>query len=75
MDSSSSTFPISLYGLFPNSINLELLILQTVGRTPWTGVQLVSRPLSTQDNTNTEETETDIHVSSGIRTHDPSAID
>jgi hypothetical protein len=32
----------------------------------------VTRPLPTQDNTNTEETRTDIHASSRIRTHDPS---
>jgi hypothetical protein len=32
----------------------------------------VTRPLPTQDNTNTEEKRTDIHASSGIRTHDPS---
>jgi hypothetical protein len=32
----------------------------------------VARPLPTQDNTNTEETRTDIHASTGIRTHDHS---
>jgi hypothetical protein len=32
----------------------------------------VARPLPTQDNTNTEEKRTDIHASSGIRTHDSS---
>jgi hypothetical protein len=32
----------------------------------------VARLLPTQDNTNTEETQTDMHTSSGIRTHDPS---
>jgi hypothetical protein len=32
----------------------------------------VARPLPTQDNTNTEETRTNIHASSEIRTHDPS---
>jgi hypothetical protein len=31
----------------------------------------VVRPLPTQDNTNTEETRTDIRASSGIRIHDP----
>jgi hypothetical protein len=30
------------------------LILYTVGRTPWTGDQLIAIPLSTQDNTNLE---------------------
>jgi hypothetical protein len=29
----------------------------------------VARPLPTQNNTNIEETRTDIHASSGIRTH------
>jgi hypothetical protein len=32
----------------------------------------VARLLLTQENTNTEETRTDFHASSGIRTHDPS---
>jgi hypothetical protein len=32
----------------------------------------VARPLPTQDNTDTEETRTDIHASSGIRSHEPS---
>jgi hypothetical protein len=36
-------------------INSEIWILQTVGRTPWTGDELVTRPLPTQDNTNTEQ--------------------
>jgi hypothetical protein len=40
--------------------------------TPWTGYQPVARPLRTQDNTNTEKTQTYIHASSGIGTHDSS---
>jgi hypothetical protein len=48
----------------------SLLILYIVGRTLLTGDQPVSRPLNTQDNTNPEQTHTDIHVSSGFRTHD-----
>jgi hypothetical protein len=48
------------------------LIIQTVGMTPWAEDQLVERPLPTQANTNTEETQTNIYASSGIRTHDPS---
>jgi hypothetical protein len=32
----------------------------------------VARPLPTEANTNTEETRTDIHTSSGNRTYDPS---
>jgi hypothetical protein len=35
-------------------------------------VSPVARPLPSQSNTNTEETRTHIHASSGIRTHDPS---
>jgi hypothetical protein len=35
------------------------------------GISSAARPLSRQDNTNTEETQTDIHASSEIRTHDP----
>jgi hypothetical protein len=38
------------------------MILYTVGRTPWTGNQLVAKPLPTQDNTNTEETYIDIYA-------------
>jgi hypothetical protein len=34
----------------------------SVGRTPWVVDQLVIRSLPTQDNTNTEETLTDIHA-------------
>jgi hypothetical protein len=56
-------------GLFPFRINLSY---GTVGRTPWTGGQPTTRPLPTQDNTNTEETRTDINALGGIRTHDPS---
>jgi hypothetical protein len=37
------------------------------GKTPWTRDQLVARPLPTHENTYT-----DIHVFSRIRTHDPS---
>jgi hypothetical protein len=56
-----------LYGLgrFFNS-----LIQYIVCRTPWTGDQPGVRPLSTQRNTNIEQSHTDIHGSSGIRTHD-----
>jgi hypothetical protein len=31
-----------------------------------------AKPLPTQEETNTKETRTDIHASSGMRTHDPS---
>jgi hypothetical protein len=36
------------------------------------GISPVARPLPTQDNINTEESRTDIHASSEVRTHDPS---
>jgi hypothetical protein len=36
------------------------------------GISPVAMSLPTQDNTNTGETRTDMHVSNGIRTHDPS---
>jgi hypothetical protein len=42
------------------------------GRPPWTGDQPVARPLPTHRTTQTEQTHTDIHASSGILTHDPS---
>jgi hypothetical protein len=48
---------------------LSFVILFTVCRTPWTGDQLVARPLPTH---RTAQTHTDMHASSGIRTHDPS---
>jgi hypothetical protein len=53
-------------------VSLQFLNPRTVGRTPCTEDQPVARPLHTQDNTNTELTQTDIHALSGIRTHDPS---
>jgi hypothetical protein len=42
-------------------IDSEIWILQTVGRTPWTGGQPEARPLSAQDNTNTEQIQTSMH--------------
>jgi hypothetical protein len=47
----------------PRSL-FQFLNLYTVGRTPWTGDQPVA--------THTEKSHSDIHASSGIRTHDPS---
>jgi hypothetical protein len=49
-------------------INLKIMNL-TVGRTPWTVGQFVTRLPLKQDNT--EENRTDFHASGGIRTHDP----
>jgi hypothetical protein len=50
------------------------LIFETV-RLPGRGISPVVKPLPTQDNTNTDETRTDIHVSSEIRTQDPTVLD
>jgi hypothetical protein len=48
-------------------------LFYTDGRTPWTSDQAVSRPLYTLRTTHTQNNaHTDIHASSGIRTHDPS---
>jgi hypothetical protein len=52
----------------------SFLILYTVGRTPWTGDQPVARPLPTHTTTQTQNKHTDIHASSGIRTHVPSVL-
>jgi hypothetical protein len=46
------------------------LILYTPGRNPWTWDQPVARPLPTHRTK--QNNRTDIHTSSGIRTHDPS---
>jgi hypothetical protein len=55
-------------GLLPFRTILEIWILQTVGRTRWTGDQPVARPLPTRKWRNTERMQIYIHVSSGIRT-------
>jgi hypothetical protein len=45
---------------------------RTVGRTPWTGDQLVARPLSIHKHKNAHTTQTlNIHAQSGVRTHGP----
>jgi hypothetical protein len=48
-------------------VSLQFLNPKTVGRPPWTENQPDARSLPIQSNTNT-----DIHASSRIRTHDPS---
>jgi hypothetical protein len=48
-----------------------LIYTHAVGRTPWTWDQPVARPLPTHRTTQTQNKHTDIHVLSGIRTHDP----
>jgi hypothetical protein len=53
---------------------LSFFIFYTVGRTPWTGDQPVARPLPTHRTTQREYTYTDIHASSGIRTHHPNVL-
>jgi hypothetical protein len=50
----------------------QSLNLYKVGRTPWTGDQSFARPTRTHGTTQIQKTQTDIHASSGIRTHDPS---
>jgi hypothetical protein len=67
-----SLFRIRPTGLLAIRINLELWILCAVVKNPSEGVQPCRKALSSQANTNTEETRTDIHASSVIRTHDPS---
>jgi hypothetical protein len=49
-------------------------LFYTDGRTPWTSDQLVARPryLHTGEHKDRLNAHTDIHASSGIRTHDPS---
>jgi hypothetical protein len=50
------------------------LIIFTDGRTPWTGDQLVSRPLPKHRTTQTQNKRMyipNIHALCGIRTHDP----
>jgi hypothetical protein len=48
----------------PELINSEMLILWTVGRTPWTGDQICRKVTYRH-----RATQTDTHSSSGIRTH------
>jgi hypothetical protein len=57
--------------LFGPWLPFQFLNLYTVGRTLWTEHQPVARPLPTH-RTQAEYTHTDIHASSGIRTHYPS---
>jgi hypothetical protein len=50
------------------------MIIFTDGRTPWTGDQLVARPLSKHRTTQTQNKRKhtpNIHALTGIRTHDP----
>jgi hypothetical protein len=49
---------------------LKFCNLQIVGLLGW-GIRLVARPLPTQDNTNTEENQPDIHASTGVQNHGP----
>jgi hypothetical protein len=50
----------------------SFLILREFDTVPWNWYQPISRPLPTQDNTNVEHTQIDIHVLFGVRIHDPS---
>jgi hypothetical protein len=65
---SSIPWRIRPSGLFPFRINLKLRILQTVGRTPWLGDRLVTRPLPTHSI----NTQTNIPVSKWFLAHDSS---
>jgi hypothetical protein len=47
-------------------------VFYTVDRSPWTGDQPIGRPLPTRRTAETEKMHTDIHASSGNRTHGPS---
>jgi hypothetical protein len=72
---------LSLFSIVPTSehrasiklfVSLQFLNPKTIGRTRWTRNHPVARPLPTQDNTNSEQRQTDIHALSRIRTHNPS---
>jgi hypothetical protein len=64
----------------------QFLILYTLGTSSWTGVsvhtryefldwdQPVAMPLPAHRTTETQNKHTDIHVLSGIRTHDPTVL-
>jgi hypothetical protein len=62
------TYIFILFWLYNSLLDIgrffSFLILYTVGRTPWTGDQLIARPLHTHRTTQTKNT------LSGIRTHD-----
>jgi hypothetical protein len=59
-----------LYSPCGTWLAFQFLILYKVGRTPWTWHQPTIRPLPIHKQH--KHTHTDIHVSSGIRSHDPS---
>jgi hypothetical protein len=68
-----SSFIIGSTTLFePWPLFLSFVILYTVGGTPWTRDQPVARPLTAHRTAHTVNKHTDIHSSSGIRTHNPS---
>jgi hypothetical protein len=61
--------PSGALGIREAPFHVSFIVVQTVGRTPWTGDQPDARPQLTQ---NTNRINADIHDSSGIRTHYPS---
>jgi hypothetical protein len=71
-ESSFSVFRIRPCGLFHIIINLELWILETVGRNPSTGDQPCRKAATYTGLHKHRKTRTDIHYSNGIRAHDPS---
>jgi hypothetical protein len=64
---------LALGYLHETSFHFGLLDLKTVGRTPWTGDQLVARPLTVHKHRNmhTHTQTPNIHALSVIRTHYP----
>jgi hypothetical protein len=68
----SSAFHVRLSDLFPSEWIWKYRSYRQLVRLLGRVISPVARALSTQDNTNAEETWTDIHASSEIRTHDPS---
>jgi hypothetical protein len=63
---------LCIYNLWGPWLLFQFLNPDTVGRTPWTGDEPFARPLPTHSTTQTQINHTDIHVSSGMQTHDPS---
>jgi hypothetical protein len=59
-------------GLFPFTISLKVLILQTVCMTPWTYDQPIASLLPIQDHKTQNNTQANFHISNGTRGHYPS---
>jgi hypothetical protein len=78
MDSSSyyyysiSNFRSRPFGLSPSGLSWNCESYRQSVRPNGRVISSVARPLPLQDDTNKEETETDIHVTKGIQSRDPS---